>query len=84
MVKNCCVVRCHNVYINSSGIHFYRFLHGTENGFQVVWVPNNNMWICSEHFVTGAWSNNPLAPNYVPTIFPYTDSPVKRKLHMML
>ena len=29
------------------------------------------------HFVTGAGSNNPLAPNYVPTIFPLTESPVK-------
>ena len=47
---------------------------------RVNWIPNDNTWICSIHFVTGVRSNNPLAPNYIPTIFPYTDSPVKRKL----
>ena len=47
---------------------------------RVDWIPNDNTWICSTHFVTGVRSNNPLAPNYVPTIFPYTNSPVKRKL----
>ena len=35
--------------------------------------------ICSQHFVTGKKSNNPLAPNYLPSIFPYTASPIKRK-----
>jgi len=43
-------------------------------------IPNYNTWICSVHFVTGARSNNPLAPNYIPTIFPHTESLVKRKL----
>ena len=44
------------------------------------WFPTEHTWICSEHFVSRVKSNNPLAPNYVPTIFQHTTSPVKRKL----
>ena len=87
MVKNCCVVGCHNVYKKGSGIQFYRFPRDTEKRGKWIsavkredWIPNDNTWICSVHFVTGARSNNPLAPNYIPTIFPHTESPVKRKL----
>ena len=48
------------------------------------WFPTEHTWICSEHFVSRVKSNNPLAPNYVPTIFQYTTSPVKRKLEAKL
>jgi len=44
------------------------------------WTPNKKNRICSEHFATGRRSNNPLAPNYVPTIFPQLESPAKRRL----
>ena len=44
------------------------------------WSPNDNSWICSTHFVTGQKSGNPLAPNYVPSLFPQLKSPAKRKL----
>ena len=36
--------------------------------------------ICSVHFVSGAKSNNPISPDYVPSMLCYTKSPVKRKL----
>ena len=44
------------------------------------WSPNDNSWICSTRFVTGQKSGNPLAPNYVPSLFPQLKSPAKRKL----
>ena len=44
------------------------------------WTPTNYSWICSKHFVTGVKSNHPLAPNYIPTLFKHTSSPVKRSL----
>ena len=44
------------------------------------WSPSEYTWICSELFVSGAKSNNPLALNYVPTLFKHVDSPIKRKL----
>ena len=43
------------------------------------WTPNDNTWICSQHFVNREKSNNPLVPNYIPTIFPQLSSPEERK-----
>ena len=37
-------------------------------------------WVCSEHFVTGVKSNDPLAPHYIPTAFKHICSPVKCNL----
>lgn len=87
MVKNCCTVGCSNVYRKGSGIKFYRFPSDPEQKSKWIatvrrenWMPNEHTWICSQHFVTGAKSNNPLAPNYVPSLFEYVDSPGKRRL----
>ena len=70
-----------------SGIHFYRFPEKAERRARWVaavgrknWAPNEHSWICSVHFVSGAKSNDPLSPDYVPSVFSYTKSPVKRKL----
>jgi len=40
------------------------------------WIPNEHSWICSEHFLTGKRSDNPLAPNFIPTLFKHVDSPL--------
>ena len=81
------MVGCHNVFEKNSGIQFYRFPTNPEKRSKWIaavkrdcWVPNDNTWICSTHFVTGKRSDNPLAPNYVPALFPQLNSPVKRKL----
>ena len=44
------------------------------------WTPSEYDRICSEHFVSGTKSINPLAPNYVPGLFEHVKSPVKRHL----
>ena len=80
MVKNCCAVGCSNVYRKGSGIKFYRKRKCIAAVKLENWVPNEYTWICSQHFVTGEKSNNPLAPNYVPSIFDYVSSPIKRRL----
>ena len=87
MPKNCCAVGCSNVYTKGSGIQFYHFPTDAERGSKWIaavgqknWSPTEYLWICSEHFVSGAKSNNPLAPNYMPTLFKHIDSPIKRKL----
>ncbi|RZF43222.1 hypothetical protein LSTR_LSTR009026 [Laodelphax striatellus] len=34
------------------------------------WLPSKHQRICSDHFITKRKSNNPLHPDYVPTVFP--------------
>ena len=89
MVKKCCAVGCHNAYRKSSGIHFYRFPTDPECRSKWIatvscenWQPNEYSWLCSKHFESGEKSNNPnpLAPNYIHTLFIYVDSPVKSKM----
>ena len=87
MVKNCCVVGCHNVFKKNSGIQFYRFPTNPEKRSKWIaavkhdnWAPNDNTWIYSTHFVTGKRSDNPLAPNFIPMLFPQFNSPKKQKL----
>ena len=87
MVKKCCAVGCHNAYRKDSGIHFYRFPTDPERRSKWIaavsrenWQPNEYSWLCSEHFVSGEKSNNPLAPNYIPTLFSHVESPVKSKM----
>ena len=87
MPKNCCAVGCSNVYTKRSGIQFYRFPADAERRTKWIaavgrnnWSPTEYTWICSEHFVSGAKSNNPLAPNYLPTLFKHIESSIKRKL----
>ena len=84
MGKSCCAVGCVNRYKKNSGIHFYRFQGRRARWIAAVghkdWVPTQHSWICSTHFLSGAKSNDPLLPDYVPSIFSYTKSPLKRKL----
>ena len=41
-------------------------------------MPNEYSWLCSAHFVTGAKSDDPLSPDFVPTLFSHVESPIKR------
>ena len=87
MVKRCCTVGCHNAYRKGTGIHFYRFPTDPEHRSKWIaavsrenWQPNEYSWLCSKHFVSGEKSNNPLAPNYIPTLFSHVESPMKAKM----
>ena len=89
MVKSCCAVGCSNVYRKGSGIKFYRFPSDAERKAKWIaaikcknWTLSEHTWICSQHFVTGEKSNKPLAPNYVPSVFEYVDSPTKGRLEV--
>ena len=48
------------------------------------WEPNEHTWLCSAHFVSGKKSNDPLSPDYIPSVFSFTNSPQKRKLQQQV
>ena len=86
MGKSCCAIGCTNRFSKGGGISFYRFPTEPERRERWIaavnrkdWAPTNYTWICSQHFVSGSKSDDPLSPNYVPSIFSFVKSPVKRK-----
>ena len=86
MVKSCCAIGCTNCYKKGSGIQFYIFPQDKVKRAQWIaaveqknWKPNSFSWICSVHFVSGSKSNNPLSPDYVPSIFNHLASPARRR-----
>ncbi|XP_041847555.1 uncharacterized protein LOC121643965 isoform X1 [Melanotaenia boesemani] len=86
MVISCCAVGCTNRQGHKPGISFYRIPKNPERRRQWIAAINRKSWeptalsrLCSEHFLNGQKSDNPLSPNYVPTVFAHTKSPQKRK-----
>ena len=91
MVKSCCAVGCHNVFVKGNGIHWYKFPPEPETRarwFSAIcrehWEPTQNTWICSEHFISGEKSSDPLSPDYVPSVFQHVSLVQKRKLEESL
>ena len=77
MVKSCCAIGCYkyNKY-SKGGVSFYRFPTDKERRNKWIsavkrkdWEPNEYTWLCSAHFISGVKSNDPLSPDYVPSIF---------------
>ena len=86
MVKSCCAVGCSNRYSKSRGISFYRFPTDEAKHSKWIaavrrdnWEPSEHSWLCSAHFVSGKKSDDPLSPDYVPSIFSFVSNPLKRK-----
>ena len=48
------------------------------------WTPSEHAWLCSVHFVSGKKSDNQLSPDYIPTVFDFMHSPVKRNAEGVL
>ena len=78
---------CHNKYKKDSGIQFYRIPKDPDRRARWIaaisrkdWSPSEFTWLCSEHFISKHKSDNPLSPDYVPSIFDHINSPTKRKL----
>ena len=85
-MKSCCAVGCTNRHSKGSSLSFYRFPIDPERRARwiaaikrVNWEPNKHSFLCSDHFITGKKSQDPLSPDFVPSVFKHVDSPAKRK-----
>ncbi len=47
-------------------------------GRKVAWQPTVHTWLCNAHFI-GCKNDDPLSPDYIPSLFTHTRSPIKRK-----
>lgn len=86
MVKSCCAVGCTNRFKKGSGVTFYRFPEDEQRRLRWIaavgrkdWLPSEYTWLCSDHFLSGCKSNDPLSPDYIPSVFAHIASPQKRK-----
>jgi len=84
MVKSCCAVGCKNEFIKGGKLSFYKLPSDKALRSKQIaavkrnnWTPSEYDRICSEHFVSGANSTNPLALNYVPGLFEHVKKPSK-------
>uniref|UniRef100_A0A8C6WIF5 THAP-type domain-containing protein n=1 Tax=Neogobius melanostomus TaxID=47308 RepID=A0A8C6WIF5_9GOBI len=91
MPETCCAVGCNNVRDPVAGISLYRIPKEKERREKWLaaidrkspdggkWEPSAYQRLCSQHFASGAKSDHPLHPDFVPSIFPHTSSPKKRQ-----
>ena len=84
MVKSCCAVGCAKRAVKGCGVSFYRFPADADRKARWIvainWQPTEHSWLCSSHFISGAKSDDPLSPDFVPSVFARTASPLKRKV----
>ncbi|XP_049528033.1 uncharacterized protein LOC125947407 [Dermacentor silvarum] len=88
MPSTCAAYGCTSRGVPGSNIHFFRFpsvkrdrqrreawiravRRQNEDGSP--WEPSGSARLCEKHFVKGSPSNSPRHPDYVPSLFVYTD-----------
>ncbi|XP_065191536.1 uncharacterized protein LOC135822650 [Sycon ciliatum] len=76
MVKSCCAVGCANRFAKGGGKSFYKFPTNQLRRAKWIaalkrknWQPNASSWVCSDHFVRFKKSDDPLSPDFVPSVF---------------
>ena len=86
MVKSCCAPGCRNRCTSDSSLKFHRFPVNKERRALWIaavrreqWKPTEHSVLCSAHFASGSKSNNPLSPDYVPTLFSHSSTDERRR-----
>uniref|UniRef100_A0A8C4HIU4 THAP domain-containing protein 1 n=1 Tax=Dicentrarchus labrax TaxID=13489 RepID=A0A8C4HIU4_DICLA len=81
MGKSCCAIDCTNRSSEGSEQSFYRLPKAAEKRrlwiaaiWRDSWYPGTETWICGSHFVSGKKSDDPLHPDYVPSLFSFTST----------
>jgi hypothetical protein len=79
MVISCCCYGCTNRQ-GKNNIRFYRFPRSEIHKNQWIaamrrdkWAPTKFSRVCSAHFITGAPSVDPLHPDFVPSLFVFSE-----------
>ncbi|XP_010785928.1 THAP domain-containing protein 11-like isoform X2 [Notothenia coriiceps] len=95
MVDNCCAPGCTNRRGKKKGVSYYRIPKDAERREKWIaaikrdrsrlnkterWDPPAVCFrLCSDHFISGRKSDNPLSPDFIPSIFDYLPSPEKTR-----
>ncbi|XP_076313352.1 THAP domain-containing protein 2-like [Tachypleus tridentatus] len=85
MVYSCCAFNCSNRHGQVENVSYYRFPKDPDRRRRWIaavnrktWTPTKHTRLCSKHFVSGTKSDDPLSPDYAPSIFHFTRSLLKR------
>lgn len=86
MVKSCCAVGCANRHSRGCTLSFYRFPVDPDRRSKWIaalkrdkWEPNEHSFLCSAHFISGQKSQDPLSPDFIPSIFEHVNNSAKKK-----
>lgn len=76
MPATCAAIGCSNNKALKRRLTFYYFPKKTSRRQEWAaamkrknWSPTDHSRLCSEHFISGMKSNNPLSPDYIPSLF---------------
>ena len=86
MPSSCCAIDCVSRYSKKKGVKLFRIPSGKSVARKKKrrawirairrenWVPNKHSRICGLHFISGRPSRDPNNPDYIPTIFSFSNS----------
>ncbi|KAM4630703.1 uncharacterized protein ACJ7VT_000355 [Polymixia lowei] len=81
MGKSCCAINCKNRFTRTSDLSFHRLPKAKTRRSKWItairrknWNPGTETWVCGNHFVSGKKNDDPLHPDYVPSLFSFTSA----------
>ncbi|XP_033977720.1 uncharacterized protein LOC117475554 [Trematomus bernacchii] len=77
----CCAVGCDNSRQRNPGLQFVSIPKDVDRRNKWLaairrdhWQPTSNSRLCSQHFVSGRKNDNPMSPDYIPSLFAHTSA----------